>query len=344
VVASLLVAGACGQGRPDKPKADVQHTSQDIGKPYCQQLSVPIRTMVRTASWSWDKGADKWVKHWSTWASQGVTTRPADADDCLNILTEQPQNAALPDLVIKQLDQCGTGDLKATGGDCFKIVNPAPYVEDFPKLRGRKLLKFPVITLNVGKQPAEILADRSAADVKDWKAYQTFFDATGKRLGSVVDKGVEFYFAGDGHNHWHVRDFDNYEITGVQDTDVKARAEKHGYCMQDNTGEMSMQGQEGVPKAPVYLETTSCGKGLPHALTIIHGLSRGWGDTYPSTLPDQAIDVTDLPDGDYKVTVHADARRAVVESNEYNNTASIEVTIKGDKVTTHPSTAEGGIT
>ena len=51
----------------------------------------------------------------------------------------------------------------------------------FPGLTGRKLLKFSILTANKGAGPSEIIADRSAANATDWKAYQTFYDAQGNR-------------------------------------------------------------------------------------------------------------------------------------------------------------------
>jgi hypothetical protein len=136
-------------------------------------------------------------------------------------------------------------------------------------------------------------------------------------------------------------------------------AEKHGYCMQDNKTYDAWFNEDGSgkyrnipaddPAAPdtqkgVYWETTSCGRGLPNALVIVHGLSKGWGDTYPSTLPDQAIDVTGVEPGEYIVEVHADAREVVTESDEENNTASVHVllTPEGD-VTVLTETAVDGL-
>jgi hypothetical protein len=158
----------------------------------------------------------------------------------------------------------------------------------------------------------------------------------------VTSPQVDFYFAGDGHNHWHFRDFDDYWIETL-DGQVQARAEKHGYCVYDNTSYTPFQGLPGVPSTEVYPYASTCGQGLPNALTIIQGLSKGWGDTYPATLPDQALDITGLPDGRYRVGVHADALGAVIEANDDNNTATIEVTIQGDDVIVHPETASGGL-
>jgi hypothetical protein len=343
ILSLLAVTTGCGQPRPPEPDPHIKQQTHDAGKPDCRHLVVPVRIEKQTSSWTWSKAKDRWVESWGKRRSSEEATRPATAKDCLHVIDEVPIDAALPDLQLMELDRCGRGDLKATGGDCFKIVDPAPYNEDFPRLKGRRLLKFPVITVNTGDGPSEIIANRTPRNAERWKAYQTFYTAKGKRLGSTRAPGVTFYYAGDGHDHWHVRDFDQYEILDASGTIVR-RAEKHGYCMQDNTIYTPMTDMPGVPPDPgVYLDETSCGKGLPRALSIIHGLSKGWGDTYPTTLPDQAVDITGLRDGDYTVDVHADAYDLIKESNEDNNDTSMQITIKGDRVTTHPSTVTGGL-
>ncbi len=324
------------------PKPAAFTELRTVDQPFCQQLTVATHQEKRTVDWRWDTTKKKWVTSPSSWAtvpgSQGQ--RAAGTADCVKVLPGMPAGAALPDLRIKDLTKCGLGDSQATGGTCFKIDPSAPFNPDFPSLQGKKLLKFGVITMNTGAGPAEIIADRSGTDATAWRAYQTIYNSSGTRLGSLVASGVQFYFAGDGHNHWHVRDFDNYNLLDASGHEV-ARAEKHGYCMQDNTSYGPLQGQPGIPNDPVYLESTSCGKGLPNALTIIHGLSRGWGDTYPTTLPDQAIDITGVQDGTYTVQVKADAVGAVRESNENNNTASVKIQISGNTVTVVPGTATG---
>jgi len=59
----------------------------------------------------------------------------------------------------------------------------------------------------------------------------------------------------------------------------------------------------GVPSSQVY---TGCGKN-PNTLRVRMGLSRGWGDLYRSSLPDQYIDITGLVSGSYRLTATADA-------------------------------------
>ena len=96
-----------------------------------------------------------------------------------------------------------------------------------------------------------------------------------------------------------------------------------------------------APQNPVYKHDSSCGEQRPDATSIVHGLSVGWADTYPSSLPDQAIDITDLPDGDYVARVKVDGKGLIKESNEDNNTASVGITLKAGRVTVDVSTATG---
>ena len=49
------------------------------------------------------------------------------------------------------------------------------------------------------------------------------------------------------------------------------------------------------------------------------GLSVGWGDTYPGGLPGQFVDVTDVPDGRYRLWVEADATGSFREATRDNN-------------------------
>jgi len=339
VTVTLNGSGGGGGGGGGTAPAPVTEKRTIDTELICTSLTVKTADQERTNTWQWD--GTKWVDNWSAWKTVSTGTRKATAKDCVNEVSTPPSDALLPDIRIKTLNKCGAGDLAATNNTCFKIVNPNPYNEDFPALEGLKLLKFPVITLNVGDGPAEVIAERSSTSATDWKAYQTFYRPNGDRQ-SVYEPQVDFYYAGDGHNHWHFTDFDNYWIESLSGTVLRS-AEKHGYCLEDNTTWSGMTGQPGVPTSPVYANATTCGLGLQNTLDIIEGLSKGWGDTYPSSLPDQAIDIGGLPNGRYRVGITADALEVMKESNESNNTATMEITISGDTVTTHPETATGGL-
>jgi len=217
----------------------------------------------------------------------------------------------LPDVGIRTLRQ-------------FSIVNA----------NGVKLLKFPGVTANIGAGPMEVKATRTATTNTNWVGSQTIYLSDGTKK-SLPAASQTFYWAGDGHAHWHIRDFDAYELFDPNGQKLR-NGEKHGFCFEDNTSYRDWPGNPKHPAAPaqpVYTHESSCGHNDVNALSITHGLSVGWGDTYPVSLPDQGINVTGLPDGVYVVKITADWQNFYKESNESNNSASARVQITGNSVT-----------
>lgn len=265
-----------------------------------------------------------------TVASRNGTTLDVSATQRVVVASPlRPSGAKLnADLAAKKLTDCA-----ASEQPCFKIVSS----------EGKRLLKFPFVTVNIGEGPLEIHGYRSTFTSTDWIASRTTFYTSGDKRSHSVPKMV-FYFAGDGHNHWHIKDFDSYELLDKSGATLGV-AEKHGYCFEDNTTfrDWSQKPKEHprVPQNPVYKHESSCGEQRPEATSIVHGISVGWADTYPSSLPDQAIDITDLPDGDYVASVKVDGKGLIEEANEGNNTASVGITLKGNRVTVDASTATG---
>ena len=58
------------------------------------------------------------------------------------------------------------------------------------------------------------------------------------------------------------------------------------------------------------------------------GISVGWSDRYYAKLPDQYIDISDLPAGEYTLTATIDAQGYLQERCEGNNstTAILQIT------------------
>lgn len=310
----------------------------DTGAPVCDPAgggTVPTATQHQDVPYVWDPVALAWVPGTpdpNAWVTDSTGTRQATDQEC-----PAPQvRAQLPDLVIQKLDICSPAERQATG-TCFRIEHPVagPFA-------GLKLLKFPVLTANVGVGPMEINATRPNSSSGVWSAAQTIYNSD----GSTTQQGLpamNFEYSGDGHNHWHIIDFDRYQVLGQ----AQAVGEKHGYCVDDNS---TPHGGPipGQPADPVYTENTSCGEqaagdpgGIPAATSIREGMSIGWGDTYPSSLPNQAIDVSSLADGVYTVKVCANQQGLLLETDTSNDCASISVDIQGDTVTPDDTTATG---
>ena len=58
------------------------------------------------------------------------------------------------------------------------------------------------------------------------------------------------------------------------------------------------------------------------------GLSRGWDDTYRQTLPGQSIDVSGLPDGNYRLWTEIDEKKWFREATRTNNRTWIDLDLE----------------
>jgi len=281
--------------------------------------TVPTANQTRRTVYVWNTTALGWVLGTpGPWTTTSTGTRLAAPEECSGGTAFHP---GLPDLQIRDLNSCS--DAEDTNPDpdvdnCFRIVHADAGGID------RKYLKFPAVTANFGPGDARVEATRPDT-ASAWSARQVVYNSDGTTTSSAIP-AMEFVWGGDEHSHWHIKDFDSYQL--FRDGDVLASVgEKHGFCLEDNTN------LPNITYGPIYTHDRVCGVGEPDALSILHGLSAGWGDTYPSHLPDQAIDVTGLPDGIYTVRVEADALGLIRETNNANNAATVQVSIVGDTVT-----------
>jgi hypothetical protein len=182
---------------------------------------------------------------------------------------------------------------------------------------GRRLLRFSTVIVNVGEGAFELHGSRPAG-APTMAVDQRVYDTSG---GSrVIETPASMYYSGDGHNHWHVRDLETYELARVDNSRQVGTGAKHGFCFWDNTPfRLSLP---FAPQAPVY---RGCGVAADTAVVI--GLSVGWGDRYAATLPDQYIDVTGLGSGHYRLSATADADNWFLESDGTDNGTWVDLRI-----------------
>jgi lysyl oxidase-like protein 2/3/4 len=62
------------------------------------------------------------------------------------------------------------------------------------------------------------------------------------------------------------------------------------------------------------------------------GITAGCQDTYSRSLQCQWVDITDIEDGSYRLSVITNPRGIIRELNQENNSATITVEINGDQV------------
>ncbi len=173
---------------------------------------------------------------------------------------------------------------------------------------GKRLLRFTSQMVNFGAGPMELRSSRPNTS-SPWVVRQRIYDTDGRHRDVV--SAATLAYAGDGHDHWHVRRVMTYHLWGSKGT---YRDAKIGFCYFDTTPrDLDLPGS---PNSKVYLEST-CGKRA--SLTTKTGLSVGWGDTYPWNFAYQWIDISGLPGGTYTLRTVVDLYDSFLETNEANN-------------------------
>jgi hypothetical protein len=191
---------------------------------------------------------------------------------------------------------------------------------DFLQLNGEThyVLRFTATIWNTGQGPLEL---RGESD-PDHNAFQRVYDQSGGYTDESVSGGFVFF---EPHQHWHFENFAQYQLWTKGDFDQwlasartqgaptwqgsKTTGQNESFCIRDS---QPVQDIPGSPVAPAY---NVCDQDL-------QGISVGWGDTYPFSLPEQWIDLgpRDLPDGVYVLRVVADPQK-VLDQGDRDNVA-----------------------
>ena len=206
------------------------------------------------------------------------------------------------------------------------MLQPADFhLEKKPK--GGRWLRFSTVILNMGPGLFDIygydpdgqpIGPSSTLAVK-----QRVQDASG--AFTDFETSAEMFYAGDGHDHWHVSDLQSWILAfEATPNDAVATGAKRGFCFWDNVDLL------GEPR--YYTGFSECHVDIGTA-TVPMGLSVGWGDQYPWQIAHQYIDISRLPYGNYCLTLIADPKRDFVEANILNNTVRTRIAIRSGRVT-----------
>jgi len=195
--------------------------------------------------------------------------------------------------------------------------------------RGGRWLRFSTVIVNLGPGVFQAYGfDADGASVGDeLSVVQQIQEPAGGF--SVHPTTATIFYSGDGHDHWHVRDLQEWTLQNTN-AQVLARGAKTGFCFWDNY-------DYGATSDAYYHPTTTDACEIASDGTVPMGLSVRWGDRYPSNIAFQYIDISGLPNGEYKVTVAADPPLAdggrFIEANEGNNTSWARIRIARKTVT-----------
>ncbi len=174
---------------------------------------------------------------------------------------------------------------------------------DRNEIPGRTLLRASTATPNIGTGPLELRGSSTVPGV-----YQRVFYSGG---------GFTDHYAGNftfhpGHGHLHFDNWVNFHLRQVLSNEdvgnVVVSGDKTSFAIID------LERYANLPGTPNTAHYTG---------GLVQGLSIGWADIYGANLPDQWIDITDIPPGRYWLEAVVDPANSILESNETNNTARI---------------------
>ncbi len=192
----------------------------------------------------------------------------------------------------------------------------------------RTRLRFGTIGWNVGEGPLEARGRRADPSDGLMQVKQRIRRSDGTWRSRSTP--ATMFHNGDGHDHWHIRQFMllNLYQPGEQDGDAYG-LRKLGYCLLDST--RKPRPPAGTPGSPVY-GAEACGRA--DDMSIRMGLSVGYGDDYPPAFAHQWMDVTGLKPGVYRMCSTVDPLSDFLEQREDNNQrwTDLRIDIAADEV------------
>lgn len=192
------------------------------------------------------------------------------------------------------------------------VPEPPDVLQMMRDEQGRWSIRFTSVLVNVGEGDFALKGTRAGGG---WDVEQVLtYSESGAEL---VPVDPTMAWGGDGHEHWHVARVASYRLEpAVEESGAALGPEgredaKIGFCFYDFGQELD----RGPGEA--RFEREGCGK--EDSESFLMGLSPGWGDKYIFSLPGQSIDVSDVPDGAYRLWAQADEKGWFREATRDNN-------------------------
>ncbi len=183
---------------------------------------------------------------------------------------------------------------------------------------GRLYLRFSTLSWNKGWGPLELIA----GTVDNANGKQEVLQRIYSSNGSSRDVSAGSFLWHAGHNHFH---FDDYALYTLQFASAPGASDrtsaKTTFCVMDTT-----RVNTKLPGAPKRAAYKTCG-------ATKQGMSVGWGDQYGYQLAGQAIDITDLPNGDYNLKIEIDPKDHLVELDRSDNISNVLLRLTNGTVT-----------
>jgi hypothetical protein len=177
---------------------------------------------------------------------------------------------------------------------------------------------------NRGAGPLIISGHRDGQDQPEMVADQTIQKSDGSTR-TVPGVGRLRYVYSEDHDHWHYLGFDHYELRRAGNYALVAPDRKTGFCLGDRYNTDTTSQLPGEPPQAFY--TGYCGRTHTELLSLVEGISVGYGDVYFANLEGQFVDLTGVPTGEYYLVHRVNADRKLMESDYSNDAASVRVAL-----------------
>jgi hypothetical protein len=195
---------------------------------------------------------------------------------------------------------------------------------------GKKLLRFTTVAVNMGPGTFQLYGydpiNGQARIGETLNVRQQIKHTDGSF--ETVETNAKMNWASDGHEHWHLDGYQRFWIQNADGTPLRY-LRKIGFCAFDSY-------YYGSASPAFYTWERYACRIRPDG-RVPMGTSRLWGDVYRSTIAWQWIDITGLPNGEYRVMIIADPPYSTggnfIESNELNNRSWAKIRITGTSVT-----------
>lgn len=185
---------------------------------------------------------------------------------------------------------------------------------------GKDFLAFNATEWNEG--PGTLVVEGFRGPNQDLMDAYQYFHVDGVPVGRASIGSLEYHPV---HQHWHFQQFTEYSLLDADSGQI-AISGKQSWCLA-NTDAVDLS----VPNANwgAYGGDLFTMCGGPGALWIREILDVGWGDTYSQYVSGQAFDITDLPNGDYYIRVHANPTGSIFEGSTDNNVEDRLIKLRG---------------
>jgi hypothetical protein len=214
--------------------------------------------------------------------------------------------------------------VSARASDLYPDLEMAPLSQlALATVDGHPAVRFMTIVYNVGDGPMQMRAKRRVGNELR-KVFQiiTNQDGTTRRIRKY---NANVFYSGDGHDHFHIARFNTVRLTpapGNTYTMTERRLRKIGFCLVD-----SIKKSPAIPNQSPGLSFYWCGS--RNSTFVKTGISVGWGDIYSPTTTFQDIDVSGLPQGNYRLcaTVNPFGLWTEKANNQANNSKWTDIAL-----------------